>query len=147
MLVCRQAIAVTFLGFAALIALGNPATAQSRVISTMLTGAAEKPSPGALGGYGAAGVVANPDGGYVCFSLYTSQLATPTAAHIHKGGVNEAGPVVVPLTTPVNGSARGCVDAEASLVRDIVANPTSYYINVHNADFPSGAIRGQLIPK
>ncbi len=32
-------------------------------------------------------------------------------------------------------------------VAEILANPSAYYVNVHNAEFPSGAIRGQLAPE
>jgi hypothetical protein len=33
-----------------------------------------------------------------------------------------------------------------SLFAEILANPPGYYFNIHNADFPGGAIRGQLRP-
>jgi hypothetical protein len=29
-------------------------------------------------------------------------------------------------------------------VQSIVADPASFYVNVHNGDFPGGAVRGQL---
>jgi hypothetical protein len=32
----------------------------------------------------------------------------------------------------------------AQLIGEIAANPSGYYVNLHNARFPGGAIRGQL---
>jgi hypothetical protein len=31
-----------------------------------------------------------------------------------------------------------------ALVADIAANPSEYYVNVHNKPYPAGEIRGQL---
>jgi hypothetical protein len=36
------------------------------------------------------------------------------------------------------------VTGAADVVSDLLANPSSYYVNVHNADFPAGVLRGQL---
>ena len=42
-------------------------------------------------------------------------------------------------------AAGGCVSgADPDLTRDIRRHPSRYYVNVHTADFPDGAIRGQL---
>jgi hypothetical protein len=30
------------------------------------------------------------------------------------------------------------------LIKAIRQNPEAYYVNVHNSDFPTGAVRGQL---
>jgi hypothetical protein len=32
----------------------------------------------------------------------------------------------------------------ARTIRRVLRRPSSFYVNVHNADFPDGAIRGQL---
>lgn len=34
--------------------------------------------------------------------------------------------------------------AKAVVIDAILANPDGYYLNVHNAEFPAGAVRGQL---
>ncbi len=75
------------------------------------------------------------------------------AAHIHKGKAGENGPVVANLAWPQDGQSADCLDARLrpaqfplgdAVVADILANPQDYYVNVHNAEYPAGAIRGQL---
>jgi hypothetical protein len=56
-----------------------------------------------------------------------------------------AGPVVVGLAPPTSGTSSGCVIGDSpELIKAITQNPQNYYVNVHNADFPAGALRGQL---
>ncbi len=82
--------------------------------------------------------------GKVCFDIRVRDIATPTAAHIHSGGHGINGPVVVDFDIAANG-LKGCVNgASQALLNDIRTNPTRYYVNVHNADHPGGAIRAQL---
>ena len=56
--------------------------------------------------------------------------------------------MVVPLfTEPVNAATVGptCLTGlDKNLLKDIIRNPENYYVNVHNAPFPNGAVRGQL---
>jgi hypothetical protein len=36
------------------------------------------------------------------------------------------------------------VTADRELLKAIASDPEDYYVNVHNADYPAGAVRGQL---
>jgi len=112
---------------------------------TALSGAAEFPGPGDADGEGAASVTVNPDTGQVCVDLRVDKISPAQMAHIHRGAAGVAGPVVVPLPAP-NPTSSQCVTADVNLAAEIVANPANFYVNVHTADFPNGAVRGQLGP-
>ncbi len=85
----------------------------------------------------------------VCWSFSALKLtplgaasATPAAAHIHVGAAGVNGGVVVPLGSSF--ARKGCVTAEKAVIDAILANPKGHYVNVHNASYPGGAMRGQL---
>jgi len=113
-------------------------------LSANLTGAAEAPAPGDVDGSGRAKITLDPAKGEACYDITVANVDTPTAAHIHKGPAGTAGNVVIGLTPPTQGKATGCVPADPVLIADIVANPAQYYVNVHNAAYEKGAVRGQL---
>lgn len=115
-----------------------------RPLSTTLTGAAERPNPGDPDGSGTAVLTFNPGQKEVCFELTVEGIDPATAAHIHKAPPTAAGPIVVGLAPPTDGTSSGCVTAARELIVDIIQNPADYYVNVHNAPFPAGALRGQL---
>lgn len=85
-------------------------------------------------------------GGVICYVIEVSKIGPATAAHIHEAAAGANGPVVVGLSAPTNGSSAGCIDTgDAVLAADIALNDSSnYYVNVHNAEFPGGAVRAQL---
>lgn len=115
-----------------------------RPLVITLTGAAEVPGPGDSDGTGTARITLNPGKGEVCYELTVDKIATSNAAHIHSGAVDKAGPPLVTLKAPANGSSKDCATLERDKILDIIQNPANYYVNVHNAEFPDGALRGQL---
>ena len=134
---------------AGLAALAGAAYAQKaeggRPLSAHLTGAAEKPTAGDPDGMGHATFRVNVGQNQVCYEIGVEKIATGTMAHIHKAGPDAAGPVAIALKAPdATGKVKDCATADAAVVKDILQNPGAYYVNVHNAEFPAGAIRGQL---
>ena len=127
---------------------GEGATA----LNAVLTGPQEVPTLGDPDGRGTfAGVV---KGDELCYVLVANRIDTPLAAHIHTGAAGVPGDIVVGLEVPDN-VARGCIttvpdeqNTTATLTESelaaILASPADFYVNVHNALFPGGAIRGQL---
>jgi hypothetical protein len=109
-----------------------------------MTGAAERPGPGDPDGSGTATFRFNPGLEQVCYELTVSGIAPATAAHIHVAPATEPGPIVIPLDAPAGGTSSECVAADRDLIRAIIKNPEAYYVNVHNAEYRAGAVRGQL---
>ena len=96
-------------------------------------------------GTGYFGGVIDPPKGQICYILNVSNMDTPTMAHIHVGGPGQNGGPVVTLQTPTAGSSGGCQPIAADVAQAILRNPGGYYVNVHTAVQPAGAIRGQLM--
>jgi hypothetical protein len=109
-----------------------------------LTGDAEVPGPGDPKGSGTVQVTLDPDTGEVCYELSVANIQEATAAHIHEGAMGKEGPVKVPLEAPKTGSAKGCAKTDVIVIQAMMKDPAGYYVNVHNAAFPKGAVRGQL---
>jgi hypothetical protein len=128
----------------AVLALTSIAADGGRKFSITLSGAEEVP-PADPDGSGTATITLNHGQGQVCWELTASNIAPAAAAHIHLAPAGVNGGVVVPLSPPTSGSSSGCVDGVSQdLIKAIIQNPEAYYVNVHNAEYPGGAIRGQL---
>jgi hypothetical protein len=108
-----------------------------------MNGPTEVPGPGDRNGSGQAVITVDTVTGEICFELKVRNIAPAAAAHIHEAQKGSAGPIVVTLTPPTSGSSSGCV-VDLTQARAIADDPSAYYVNVHNADFPNGAVRGQL---
>lgn len=120
------------------------ARAMEQTYTASLLGLAEVPGPGDPDGSGVADITIVDDLNRICYEITVTAMAPATAAHIHRGTTGEAGPPVVTLEVPVNGEVSGCVAAPDAVADLIAANPAGYYVNIHNAEYPGGAIRGQL---
>ncbi|WP_129664474.1 CHRD domain-containing protein [Phytoactinopolyspora endophytica] len=86
------------------------------------------------------------DGTSFCWTLSWDRIDTATAAHVHEGPRHVAGDIVIPLDVGDGSGSlvEGCAEIDEALAADIAENPKAYYANVHNEQFPAGAIRGQL---
>jgi hypothetical protein len=131
----------------AVAALALPATGLAKVVhlEAHLSGKQEVPAADADGS-GKADIRLNAKKGKVCYEITTKHINGASAAHIHAGRKGTSGDVLVPLFAGTGGSKlEGCVkDIAKSTIKGITKHPKRFYVNVHNTDFPNGAIRGQL---
>jgi CHRD domain len=84
----------------------------------------------------------------LCFEVSWEKIEPPTEAHIHKGAKGIDGPIKVTLFEDPDGltvsAVDGCEKISKRLARKLRKVPENFYVNVHNAEHPDGAIRGQL---
>jgi hypothetical protein len=109
-----------------------------------LKGSAEVPGPGDTDGSGKAKVTINHGKGEICYDLTVKNIDKPTMAHIHAGAAGTAGDVKVKFESAADGSWKGCATVDHAVLEEITKNPANFYVNVHNTEFPNGAVRGQL---
>ena len=127
------------------VALAKSDTARAFTFTTTLSGAEEVNAAGDPDGSGTATLSFNPGQKTICFTITVANIDGSTfPAHIHEAPAGVNGPVVVPLGSLSLGTTFGCVPAESRTIAGIIADPTGYYVNVHNTEFPGGALRGQL---
>jgi hypothetical protein len=138
--------------------IGGVALAADTMLEATLSGANEvdgqgNPNQGDPDGSGEATVNLMPRKEKVCYTLTVRDIAPAQAAHIHKGSAGVNGPIVKELKAPTDtddadtvGSSEGCARLSRKKIRMIKNNPAGYYVNVHNGEFPNGALRGQLEP-
>lgn len=130
------------LGLVASLAIAAVAMAAETTLTADLAGTAATDADGT----GTATVVLDPDAGTACWTMSVENIDPVTVSHIHAGAAGADGSVVVDLDLAgFDGSSEGCNDAaDAATLQAIIDDPAAYYVNVHTAAFPAGAIRGQL---
>lgn len=82
----------------------------------------------------------------VCYKLRFSGAGPARSAHIHQAVRGQNGDTVFTLFSKRRRSpAEGCDhNVDETLIESIQASPQSYYVDVHTAKYPKGALRGQL---
>jgi hypothetical protein len=128
---------------AALALVVAPAATAGTTLTTDLVGHEERPGPGDPDGTGFIELTLNQGRGEICFEATFSNIDAATRGHIHQAPAGEPGPIFVTLFES-EGPAAKCVEATKAQIKAIRQNPEDYYVNIHTAAFPAGAIRGQL---
>ncbi len=118
-----------------------PAHADINNFVAFMNGANEVPGPGDTNGFGIGSISIDTVANTVSWSFLLNNIDFPlTGAHIHSGSSTVSGPVIVNF----NGQQSGANLFSSALASINANNAANFYLNVHNAAFPSGAIRGQL---
>ena len=92
--------------------------------------------------------------GTVCYEIEVEGISEPVepapglgSGHIH---FLATGGIAVDLETDFQADksdefkASGCVEVDSTLLQTIIENPEQFYVNIHNVEFPGGALSGLL---
>lgn len=108
-----------------------------------LNGANEVPA-GDPDGVGTANISIDDATNRICTHLEVRNIGAVTAAHIHRGSAGVNGPPVITLDAPDDNDSDDCDDVDNDLLDAIRRTPADFYVNVHTAEYPNGAVRGQI---
>jgi PKD repeat protein len=128
-----------------LVAASSPVAAQTQWFSAQLSGDESSDNDG----WGMAVIGLNSD--EVSYYVWVTDISDPTASHIHSGSVGQDGGVVVDFEASFSEAGGGAwvafgnVSATAGTIASVLESPSAFYVNVHNADHPAGAVRGQVL--
>ncbi len=131
----------TFVALAAMSALAcGSANASIDNYFASLLGANEVPA-GDIDGFGSALLAIDNVANTVSWAILALGIEMPlTGAHIHQAPAGVNGSVIVNFSAALIGAT--LADADLALITP--ASAAGFYVNLHNATYPGGAIRGQL---
>lgn len=119
--------------------------AQGESVRANMSGDQVAPGPGAPNAVGTANLFVDMRYGILCYRMGYDGTSRAVAAHIHAGGPGQHGRPVIDLHPESNGD-EGCVGADPTALRNLRENPEAFYLQLHTAEYPDGAIRGQVFP-
>ena len=150
------------LAFAAVAALPLQAGAAIVTHSFNLNGAEEVPPNASLAAGSAEVTIDDVLGTFTFFAVVFNLDGTPSAAHLHPGGVGVVGAPVYDLVAEADTGELvtiGTIEVPSSLALAGVSKPIEvilaaainsspflFYMNIHTDVFPGGEVRGQLAP-
>jgi hypothetical protein len=121
---------------------GAPPPAKSASYSVSLAGTSGG-LPGAPNGSGLAVISLNASSDQLCWKFsQLKNVTAPTVAKIYKATPHGPGTAGLPLGSAYSSS--GCVTEPSIFLGAIGAHPQRFYVSIHDAQFPGGAVRGQL---
>jgi hypothetical protein len=82
-------------------------------------------------------------GDALCYSVEVLDTDAPVTAGIYEGAAGIAGLLVIDFNLATNGP-EACIPVDPTVADTVFANPSGYYAQVTTAEFPDGALRGQL---
>src|SRR3712207_2379557 len=119
-----------------------PAEAMAQNYTSAMTAAEETP-PGPEGAEGTGKFSIDSAASTFCYEVpWNEKTGWPNSGHIHPGKKGLQGAPVIQSALP--DKPKDCVKADAALLKEINADPSGFYVNIHTGMYPTGAIRGQL---
>jgi hypothetical protein len=114
-----------------------------KIYRVKLSGAAER-TGGAAAGTGEA-VIAFHGASVVCWRFaHLHGFTGATSARIYRGSAHKDGRAVASLSTGPRLHHEGCRHAHRAAISAIERRPQDYYVSIHSAQHPTGAVRAQL---
>ena len=115
-----------------------------------MDGGQQVPGPGDANGMATGTITLDDVTGLISWDFTYRNIDPPSAMHIHgpMGSAGQSAGVLIPLNAGTSGGPgtliNSLVHGTLLNVTAVLNNPTDFYVNIHNAPFAGGAVRGQL---
>ena len=120
------------------------ATCGLQSVNATLSGASEVPANASTATGNATGTF-NPTTNELNLTVsYNGLAVNASAGHIHNGAAGTNGPVIIPFTVPTSTAGTFNYSGVITATQATALLAGNLYINIHNATFLGGEVRGQL---
>jgi hypothetical protein len=141
---CRRILAV--IGGASMLAgAGTTGTALAAEFRAVLNGDDLLPA-GDTDGWGRVAFNLDQTLNRLCADVEVRSVGQVTEIKIYRGRPGDTADPVIDLQAPDDNDSNDCDSIGDAMADEIQASPASFYVLVKTAEFPQGALRGQLAP-